>query len=609
MASPPIAQDVRKAPLHPEEDRRLVALRSLGILDTEAEERFDRITRLAARVLDVPTALFSLVDEERQWFKSRVGLDVCETSRDESFCAYAILETDGDPFVIEDTSLDDRFFDNPLVTGAPNIRFYAGQVVHSSAGLPIGTLCVVDHKPRSFDAGQRQALKDLAALVTRELDRVSEHDLLLQIDESERRKSLILDTMSEGIVLQDQTGEILSWNLAAERVLGLSSEELSGRTSFDPRWQAIHEDGSPWPGDTHPAIIALKTGKAVSAAVMGVHKPSGELAWLRINAQPAVDNEGNVVSSVTAFADVTAEHNMMTGLRRFKYLFQHANDIISVIDLAGNVQYSSPSAERLLGYPAEFSMTGGVLSLVHPDDAAFAQARLRAVVGNTAGRGPFVVRVKAYSGAWMFLECIVVNLLNEPAVNAIVITARDVTDRQIMAEQLAYRAAHDELTDLPNRRKLTFQVNVALEKASREDRSIGLCFIDLDGFKKVNDQFGHRKGDEVLVAVANGIRGVLRPTDSAARVGGDEFIIVLDPVADSEDAYRLASDLRKAIVTQQVEGLTPGFFGASMGLALSGADDTQTSIMQRADAALYRAKVERGRVEIADATLPVICSQ
>jgi len=157
--------------VHPgNETLRLSVLRRLKILDTPAEERFDRITRVAARLFNAPITLVSLVDENRQWFKSCIGLPMRETPRGMSFCAHALLGDD--TLVIPDATADDRFRDNPLVTGEPFIRFYAGQPLRTWEGLPMGTLCILDREPRSFSAADRAVLKDLAGWAEEELDRV-----------------------------------------------------------------------------------------------------------------------------------------------------------------------------------------------------------------------------------------------------------------------------------------------------------------------------------------------------------------------------------------------------------------------------------------------------
>ncbi len=175
-----------QAPPRPSnESIRLQALRSLGLLDTPPEERFDRLTRIAKRLFGVPIALVSLVDGDRQWFKSKLGLDACETSREISFCGHAIL-TDR-TLVVPDTRLDARFADNPLVTGPPHIRFYAGCPLSLPGALRIGTLCIIDQQPRTFSADDSVLLADLARIAEVELSaqQVSAADPLTQL--SKRR--------------------------------------------------------------------------------------------------------------------------------------------------------------------------------------------------------------------------------------------------------------------------------------------------------------------------------------------------------------------------------------------------------------------------------------
>ena len=152
------------------EDTRIEALKALKILDTPPEERFDRLTRIAKEVFDVPTVLVSLIDENRQWFKSSVGLDVSETSRDISFCGHAIHSDD--IFIIRDAKRDKRFHDNPLVQGEPWIRFYAGYPLKALNGERLGTFCIIDYKPRHLNDKNAQILKDLGCIAERELSMV-----------------------------------------------------------------------------------------------------------------------------------------------------------------------------------------------------------------------------------------------------------------------------------------------------------------------------------------------------------------------------------------------------------------------------------------------------
>ena len=151
----------------PDEQRRLNTLRALNLLDSNPQERFDRITRLAKRLFGVPIALVSLVDADRQWFLSAFGVDAKETPRDISFCGHAIL---GDKvFAVPNAALDPRFNDNPLVTGEPNIRFYAGSPIKVGNGSKLGTLCLIDQSPREFTEEDKALLNDLTRMVEQEI--------------------------------------------------------------------------------------------------------------------------------------------------------------------------------------------------------------------------------------------------------------------------------------------------------------------------------------------------------------------------------------------------------------------------------------------------------
>ena len=153
------------------EAERLFMLRALNLLDTPMEERFDRITRIVCNTLDVPIAAISLVDDTRQWFKSRQGMDACETSRKDAFCAHAILESG--MLYVPDAREDSRFCDNPLVTGEPHLRFYAGMPITIRGAFNIGTLCAVDLTPRQLTDAQMKVLIDLAKIVESEISAIS----------------------------------------------------------------------------------------------------------------------------------------------------------------------------------------------------------------------------------------------------------------------------------------------------------------------------------------------------------------------------------------------------------------------------------------------------
>jgi sigma-B regulation protein RsbU (phosphoserine phosphatase) len=191
----------------PDEQERLEALYALRLLDTPQEDRFDAVTQLAAKVFDVPIAFVSLIDRDRQWFKSKVGFDLCESSREYSFCAHAILQDQ--PLVIPDTLDDVRFAGNPFVTAPPALRFYAGQPLRAAGGQKVGTLCLADVAPREFAPEQRALLGQLGAMVEREL-----------------RTSDLIDAQSELLLVQR---ELLSTQRRLQAELRAAAEYVASQ--------------------------------------------------------------------------------------------------------------------------------------------------------------------------------------------------------------------------------------------------------------------------------------------------------------------------------------------------------------------------------------------
>jgi PAS domain S-box-containing protein len=205
------------APLPPDEFRRLSALRDLGLLDTAPEPAFDLAVALIQQLAGVESALVSLVDENRQWFKAKAGLDVCETPRDAAFCAHAILQDD--VLWIEDATADARFQDNPLVVGAPHIRFYAGAPL-IVRGARIGSLCMFDPAPRPADPRLRALLETTARSLSQHIERRSDG----------LAATSLLDHSTDAAVTVNAEGHLTSWSAGAERMFGWSAEEALGRS-------------------------------------------------------------------------------------------------------------------------------------------------------------------------------------------------------------------------------------------------------------------------------------------------------------------------------------------------------------------------------------------
>lgn len=189
----------------------------------------------------------------------------------------------------------------------------------------------------------------------------------------------MLDALTEGLVLLSPTGEIVDWNAAAITTLGLSADELSGRTPMDPRWEAIHPDGTPWPGDTHPSTLAATTGRVIPEQLMGVKRPTGELVWLQVNARPIHDDDGSVTGAVAAFLDVTATVDMRYHTDELALRLRSAIDNgaigIALLDQRGRISYTNPAFDTILSSDPEDVVGLRLTDLIHPNDRALTELR------------------------------------------------------------------------------------------------------------------------------------------------------------------------------------------------------------------------------------------
>ncbi|HEX8433789.1 GAF domain-containing sensor histidine kinase [Archangium sp.] len=280
-------------PLPADEPRRLQALQRLGLLDTPAEERFDRIVRMASRILGVPMALVTLVDGSRQWFKARVGLDSESTERSVSFCGHAILSSD--TFVVPDAFEDLRFADNPLVTGKPHVRFYAGHPLHTPDGSRVGTLCVIDQRARDFSEEERQILEDLASWVELELNALTLREARTALTQQERFFELSVDMLC----IAGVEGTFRQLGRAWSRTLGYSTQTLRAT----PLLELVHEE------DRAATAAWLARGARGEPLPRFEHRcrgQDGSWHWLQWNA--AVNAEEGILYGVAR--DVTEQKRL-----------------------------------------------------------------------------------------------------------------------------------------------------------------------------------------------------------------------------------------------------------------------------------------------------------
>lgn len=252
--------------------------------------------------------------------------------------------------------------------------------------------------------------------------------------------SLVL-ALDDGVILHAADGSISESNAAAAAILGLTPDQLAGRTPYDPTWYVIREDGSPFPGDEHPHMVSLRTGRPCRHVLMGVARPSGELRWVRVNAQPLQHaGESRPHGAVTSLVDVTAARAAEQTLRRseayFRSLIEHASDVFAIVDRTGRLCYASPAFTPVLGWRPSALDGRNLLHLVHPDELAHAAKAFAATARTPGVREPIELRIRRGDGSYAVMEIIANNLLDEPAVAGIVLTARDLTARRRTEEAL-----------------------------------------------------------------------------------------------------------------------------------------------------------------------------
>lgn len=327
---------MQQAPIPQNEEERLLSLHALGLLDTEPDERFDRITRMATKIFNAPISTLTLIDANREWFKSCEGLPGREGDRAISFCGHALLAPT--IFVIPDTLKDPRFADNPMVVGKPFIRFYAGVPIMSADGQRVGVFCIKDTKPRTFSKQDEDILFGLASWAELE---VNSHNLSLAISEREKlqeklteryreaeevgaKEKAILESVGDGLVVVDKEGKIVEMSNAAGELLGVAPAEYIGK-HYDTVLFVRNEKGENLSTNDRPLQIAMTTGKKFSTSITTtyyyLHKDGTQFP-VAITVTPVLLN-GQIIGAVDIFRDVSKEKEIDQAKTEFVSLAAH----------------------------------------------------------------------------------------------------------------------------------------------------------------------------------------------------------------------------------------------------------------------------------------------
>jgi len=610
-----------KAPLPENEAHRLKTLQDLEVLDTGHEPEFDELTEMAAKICNMPVALISLVDSNRQWFKAKVGLNVDETEREVAFCAHSILKP-SEIMEVPNALLDPRFVDNTLVTDGPMFRFYAGVPLIAPNGDALGTLCVLDYKPGKLSDFQKLSLKTLSRLVVRELDlrhsyktmrrvlgEVSDEKNILQSDSNIDEQAIflqkqlnsrvqfeilsrrILDSTLDAVVSTDEHGMVIYWNPVAEVIFGYTEFQAHSKNIVD---LIIEPSGRE---------AAEKQFGSIAGGAVGEFTPNRfEFDAIRASGK-RVSVEVSVVylrrfgeTVVTSFMrDVTERNKRIYDLRIAAMTFDGSEGII-ITDADFNIIRINSSAERITGYSAE-EMMGLAPHLLRPDkhEKKFLTSIWESVKYDDTWSGEIWEEHKDLDVIPLHLTISRISDSGGGTSNY-VMSFSDMSKAKRDADEIYHLAFFDPLTNLPNRRLLKDRLDQTIATIGRTREKAALLFIDIDNFKDLNDHLGHDFGDLLLQKMAHRLEVLLRIEDTVARIGGDEFVIILQNLgSDGTDVpaqTRVAATKIFSALEQPYELKHHEFFSTvSIGATIIDRSNVSSDeTLKQADIAMYQAK-------------------
>jgi diguanylate cyclase (GGDEF)-like protein/PAS domain S-box-containing protein len=411
--------------------------------------------------------------------------------------------------------------------------------------------------------------------------------------ESEMRYRMLIERMREGLAQVDNDGVLQFVNDRFSEIVGYSRDELAGANAEKLLL-------------VHPEDVALMRSKldlrkrgVADRYEVRARRKDGRVIWLEIGGAPVFDAAGNVVGSIGVHNDVTERRSADEAVReseaRYRLMAENSTDLISRTTKDGVLLYASPAIEALLGYEAAEVIGRPVFELIEHADSEVVKLATQSLT--TTGPLTFSYRAVRKDGTRVWFET-TSRAVIDPDTNGVievVSVSRDISERKRAEEQIEYQAYHDALTGLPNRRLFRDRLTVALAHARRTKGPVAVMFLDLDSFKVVNDTLGHSLGDELLKIIATRLSAVLREEDTIARMGGDEFTVLLSNIKSEASAPVIAQKLLDAVAQPlRVEGHEL-FITTSIGIALYPEDgDTAEALLKNADSAMYRAK-EIGR--------------
>ncbi|MCK0164171.1 diguanylate cyclase [Marinobacter sp. S6332] len=445
-------------------------------------------------------------------------------------------------------------------------------------------------QPITNEIGKVVELQTISRDVTEQVNLENE------LAESETLYRVAMDSLQEGVVVHDGSGQIIAHNPRACDILGLTGDELTGRVPKDPQWRTVYTDGTPFPAQAHPVLVTLNSGEPCSNVLMGVHNPRwNAYRWICINSR-LIETSGCAESGqarvVVSFSDVTEQVERESQLKRWSTVYRFSGEAIVIADENGVIKDANESFLRITQSTRAFWVGRSLddISLDGRSEGLFSSTIWPALAENGNWRGELWLR-DAEGGIQATWAAITKVQQTTTAEAHYTLILSDFSERGIKDETLRFSAGNDPLTGLPNRLLLSDRFEVALNTSIRQGTTFACLYLDLDKFKPINDLYGHAVGDTVLQSVALKISKLVRSVDTIARIGGDEFFGIIVGLENESEYCSVAERIARAISEPfEVCGHSVSL-GVSIGIALyPDHGQTQTALMEASDVAMFEAK-------------------
>ena len=576
---------------------RLKNLEKLIKPDSLPEHLFEEISQLSKNIFNVHKVLIRIITSDKRWFRSNESFTYENEFKVDSWLKNACLRRTSS-FDVPDafeTSENESVDEDSLVA-----RYYLVSPIYLANKEIIGALCLIDNNQINLDENQKSLLKNIANIASEALQ--LKNSFNEQVHLKSASLSAIVDSSEDAIVSKTLDGVVVSWNQSAENLFGYTADEIIGKpiTVLFPKDRMDEENYF---------INQIKNNKHIKHyETLRLHK-SGELVYISVSLSPIRDLKNEIIGISKIARDISLQKKLQQNLveehERLKVTMDSIGDAVITTDHNGIVTYQNPVAEKLTGLSLDESKgmpLHKVFKIVNEKSRLPVENPVEICINEnrTVGLAHQTLLISHNGGEYGIEDSAApIRDFNGNTIGAVLVF-HDVTAQRQMANEMTYRATHDSLTGLLNRIELEDILAKLLIDVRGPSANHALMYIDLDQFKIINDTCGHGAGDKLLREIARLMESCIRSTDKIARIGGDEFAVILEN-CESDSAMKIADQLCKSVDEYRFQHFDKRFhIGASLGLVIIDKPwPSVTSLMQAADNACYDAKNEgRNRVKL-----------